>query len=157
MTRRVAQAAPGLLLLATLIDDVLFGGSIVGAGLAFGTPGLLAASFGFVVLSTLMAAGTAWALRAEPVRLSHRNRKRLAALRTRRLGRYLVPHPERPVITAIAAVIFGSVAPIIVAGLEPEGGKPVTWHLVLTCGVAYGVVFAAGYGLLGALVGTVAR
>lgn len=152
----MAQAAPGLLFIVTVVDDPLFGGLIVAAEVAFGTPGLLVACCGFVVLSTLMAAATAWALRSEPLRLSAKNRERIAALQRRRLGRHLVPHPERPVTTAVAAVVFGSVAPIIVAGLEPSHGQRYSRGLVLTSGLAYGLAFASGYGLLGVVVGAVA-
>jgi hypothetical protein len=72
-------------------------------------------------------------------------------------GRYLVPHPERPITTAIAAIIFGSVAPIVVAALEP-GPRTVsmTKKMTFVSGIAYGVAFALGYGLLGAIVGAVA-
>lgn len=155
LTRHVAQAAPGLLLVATFVDDPVFGGMIIAAEVAFGTPGLLTASIGFVMLSIAMAAATAWALHTKPIQLSDRNRDRIAALRARRLGRYLVPHPGRPITTAIAAVIFGSVAPIIVAGLEPDRERSITRAMVLLSGIAYGVAFAAGYGLIGAIVGTV--
>lgn len=155
LKRGLAQVMPGLLLVATLIDDPVFGGLIIGAELAFGLQGLLAATGGFVLISTSMAAATAWALAEQPIRLSEKNRQRMQALQARRLGRYLVPHPERPITTAIAAAIFGSVAPILVAGLEGDTSKPIAWRLVLTSGLAYGMVFAAGYGLLGALIGSV--
>jgi hypothetical protein len=154
--RHVAVALPGLLLVATIVDDPLFGGLIVAAELAYGTGGLLAASFGFVVVSTAMAASTAWALRTEPVRLSERTRRRITALRARRLGRFLLPHPERPTTTAIAAVIFGSVAPMIVGALETDEQRSTSTSMVLVSGLAYGIAFATGYGLLGALVGTAA-
>ena len=152
----MAQVTPGMLFIVTVVDDPVFGGLIVAAEVAFGTPGLLLACCGFVVLSTSMAAATAWALRREPIRLSAKNRERIAALQHRRLGRHLVPHPERPVTTAVAAVVFGSVAPIIVAGLEPSDSHRYSRGLVLTSGLAYGVAFASGYGLLGAVVGAVA-
>lgn len=154
--RRLAQVAPGLLFILTVVDDPVFGGLIVAAELAFGTPGLLVACCGFVVLSTLMAAATAWALRCEPIRLTAKNRERIAALQNRRMGRHLVPHPERPVTTVVAAVVFGSVAPIIVAGLAPSDDQRYSRSLVLTSGLAYGVAFAFGYGLLGAVIGVVA-
>jgi hypothetical protein len=156
LTRRVAQVVPGLLFIVTMVDDPVFGGLIVAAEVAFGTPGLLMACCGFVVLSTLMAAVTAWALRCEPIRLSTKNRERIAALQHRRLGRHLVPHPERPLTTALAAVVFGSVAPIIAAGIEPSDARRFPRGLVLTSGLAYGLAFASGYGLLGAVVGVVA-
>ena len=151
--RWLLRSLPGLLLVATLVDDPLFGSAIVAARLAFGTAGLLVASAGFVALSTAMAATTAWALRREPAQLSAASRRRLDGLRGRRLGRYLVPHPRRPVTTAIAAVIFGSVAPIIVAALEPGPRSGARTQMVLISGVAYGIAFAAGYGLLGAVAG----
>lgn len=155
LTRRIAQVTPGILFIVTVVDDPVFGGLIVAAELAFGTPGLLVACGGFVVLSTLMAAATGWALRSEPIRLSAKNRDRIAALQNRRLGRHLVPHPERPVTTAVAAAVFGSVAPIIVAGLEPRDDQRYSRGLVLTSGLAYGLAFACGYGLLGAVIGAV--
>ena len=149
----LARTLPGALLVATLVDDPLFGGSIVAARLASGTSGLLTASAGFVLLSTAMAAMTAWSLRTEPIRLSPKNRHRLAALESRRFGRLLIPHPGRPATTAVAAIVFGSVAPIVVGALAPGGGRSFSTGMVLISGVAYGVAFATGYGLLGALVG----
>jgi hypothetical protein len=154
--RRLAQFAPGLLFVVTMVDDPVFGSLIVAAELTFGTPGLLVACCGFVVLSTLMAAATAWALQTEPIQLSAKNRDRIVALQNRRMGRYLVPHPERPVTTMVAAVVFGSVAPIIVAALEPSATQRAYRALVLTSGIAYGMAFASGYGLFGAVIGSVA-
>jgi hypothetical protein len=149
----MARSLPGLLLLATIVDDAIFGGAIVASRVAFGTTGLVVASLGFVAISVAMAGATAWSLRTEPIRLSPKNRRRITALRDRRLGRFLIPHPDRPVTTAIAAIIFGSVAPLIVAALEPGTGRTFTSGMVVLGGVAYGVVFAAGYGLFGAIVG----
>ncbi len=151
--RWLLRSLPGLLLVATLVDDPLFGSSIVAARLAFGTTGLLVASIGFVALSIAMAAATAWALHHEPPRLSPKNERRLAALHERRLGRYLVPRPERPITTAIAAVIFGSVAPIIVAAVAPDGRTVASRQMAVVSGIAYGLAFAGGYGLLGAVIG----
>ena len=155
-SRWVAGVLPSAMLVATLIDDPLFGGVIIASELAFGTVGLLTASIGFIVVSTVMAAATAWALRVRPIQLSVKNRRRIASLRQRRLGRFLVPHPNRPVTTAIGAIVFGSVAPIIVAALEPEAADAVSQGMVILSGVAYGIAFASAYGLLGALVGSVA-
>jgi len=154
--RWLARGLPGLLLVATLIDDPLFGGLIIAARIAFGTAGLVLASVGFIALSIAMAAATAWALHREPLRLSSRNRDRIAALQKKRLGRFLIPHPERPLTTAGAAVIFGSVAPMIVAALNPHEATAYTYKMALVSGVAYGLAFAAGYGLLGALIGIAA-
>ncbi len=153
-TRRwVARSLPGVLLLATLVDDPIFGSFFVATRLAFGAIGLLAASAAFVALSVAMAAATAWALRVEPLQRSTKNRERITALQNRRFGRHLIPHPERPITTAIAAVIFGSVAPIIVAALEPGEHTDATTKVVLVSGLAYGLAFAAGYGLVGLLIG----
>jgi hypothetical protein len=154
--RWVFRSLPGILLVATFVDDPVFGSVIVASRLAFGATGLLVASVGFVAISIAMAAATAWALHHEPLRLSSKNERRVADLHERRLGRYLVPHPERPVTTAIAAIIFGSVAPIVVAALEPVSRSAATTKkMTLVSGIAYGVVFAFGYGLLGAIVGAV--
>ena len=151
------RSLPGILLVVTFVDDPVFGSVIVASRLAFGTTGLLVASVGFIAISIAMAAATAWALHHEPLRLSPKNERRIAGLHERRLGRYLVPHPERPITTAVAAIIFGSVAPIVVAALEP-GPRTVsmTKKMTLVSGIAYGVAFALGYGLLGAIVGAVA-
>lgn len=153
--RWLARTLPGALLIATFADDLIFGGVIIGARLNFGTVGLVAASLAFVLLSIGMAAATAWALRCEPLRLSDRNRRRIGRLQRRRLGRYLLPHHERPLSTAIAAAAFGSVAPLIVAAADPAHTPASTIRLVVPSGLAYGVAFATGYGLLGALAGTV--
>jgi hypothetical protein len=154
--RWLFRSLPGILLVATFVDDPVFGSVIVASRLAFGTTGLLVASVGFVAISIAMAAATAWALHHEPLRLSPKNERRIAGLHERRFGRYLVPHPERPITTAIAAIIFGSVAPIVVAALEP-GPRTVsmTKKMTLISGIAYGLAFALGYGLLGAIVGAV--
>ena len=162
MTRRapsrrwLARTLPGILLVATVVDDPLFGGVIVAAGLAFGPSGLLTASVAFVVLSVAMAAATAWALGTEPLQLSARNRERVRSLQGKRFGRLLLPHPERPVVVALAAVIFGSVAPIIVAAVGTSEPNGFTTKMVVVSGVAYGLAFATGYGLLGAVVGVAA-
>jgi hypothetical protein len=153
-TRRwVARSVPGVLLVATLVDDPIFGSLIIAARLGFGTIGLLAASAAFVALSVALAAVTAWALHTEPMQLSTKNRERITSLQNRRLGRHLIPHPERPITTATAAVIFGSVAPIIVAALKPSKDATYTNKMVLVSGIAYGLAFASGYGLAGLLVG----
>lgn len=154
--RRLAQIVPGLLFVVTMVDDPVFGALIVAAELALGSVGLLVACGGFVVLSMLMAAATAWALQTEPIQLSTKNRERIGALQNRRMGRHLVPHTTRPVTTVVAAVVFGSVAPIIVAGLEPTSMQRYPTALVLTSGLAYGVAFASTYGLLGAVIGAIA-
>jgi hypothetical protein len=155
-TQWLARSLPSLLFIATIIDDPLFGGMIIAARIAFGTTGLVLASAGFVALSIAMAAATAWALQREPLRLSPRNRDRIDALQNKRLGKFLIPHPERPVTTALAAVIFGSVAPMIVAALNTGQHISYSYKMALVSGVAYGLAFAAGYGLLGALVGVAA-
>jgi hypothetical protein len=154
--RWVARSLPGVLLVATLVDDPLFGGVIVAARLAFGTVGLLAASGAFVVLSVAMAAATAWALHTEPLRLSPKTRNRITSLQQRRLGRHLIPHPDRPLTTALGAVIFGSVAPILVAALDRDNTTFLPNKMVLVSGIAYGLAFATGYGLLGAIIGAAA-
>jgi hypothetical protein len=151
--RWVARTLPGVLLVATLIDDPVFGGVIVAARLAFGTVGVLAASGAFVVLSVAMAAATAWALHTEPLQLSTKTRNRITSLQQRRLGRHLIPHPNRPLSTALAAVIFGSVAPTLVAALDQDTATSMSNKMALICGIAYGLAFAAGYGLLGAVIG----
>jgi hypothetical protein len=143
-------------LLVTLVDDPLFGALIVAAEVAFGVFGLIAASLGFTLLSVAMAAGAAWAVRTAPVRLSPKIRQRLHALRRKRLGRLLIPHHDRPVTTALAAAVFGSVAPIIVAALEPDGEVGITRSTVIVSGVAYGVAFASAYGLVGTAISAVA-
>lgn len=151
----VAGVLPTVLFVATLVDDPLFGGLIVAAEVAFGTAGLFAAAFGFVVLSTAMAAGAAWALRVRPIQMSVKNRERVASMRRRRFGRFLVPHPDRPLTTVIGAMIFGSVAPIIVAALKPDDAGAISVRMVLLSGVAYGIAFASAYGLLGVVVASV--
>ena len=152
---RLAVAVPGVLLLVTLVDDPLFGALIVAAEVAFGVFGLIAASVGFTLLSVAMAVATAWAVRTEPVRLSPRIRTRLSSLRGKSLGRFLIPRHDRPVTTAVAAAVFGSVAPIIVAALESDGDVVITRATVITSGAAYGVAFASAYGLVGTAISVV--
>jgi hypothetical protein len=142
-----------LLLIATLFDDLLFGGALVSARLAFGAIGLIVASAGFVGISIAMAAATVWVLRREPLRLSVRNCNRIAALQRKRLGRFLIPRPERPLTTAVGAVIFGSVAPIVIAALDPRSIAGHTYKMALISGTAYGLAFASSYGLLALIVG----
>jgi len=149
----LARSLPGLLLIATLFDDPLFGGALVSAHLTFGAIGLIVASLGFVGISIAMAAATVWVLRREPLRLSMRNRSRIAALQRKRLGRFLIPRPERPLTTAVGAVIFGSVVPIIVAALDPRSMIGHTYKMALISGTAYGLAFASSYGLFATIIG----
>lgn len=153
LRRWLTRVLPGVMLLVTFADDAIFGGLIIGAQLAFGSTGLVTASALFVVLSVAMAAASAWALHREPLQLSDRSRRRIDSLLGRRFGRFLMPHPGRPLLTALGAVVFGSVAPIVVAALDPEQTRGSIRRLVLPSGIAYGLAFAAGYGLFGALVG----
>lgn len=152
----LAVALPGVLLAVSVFDDAVFGGLLVAAGVAAGAWGAVLGAAAFVVLSTAMAAGTAWAVRAEPIRLSPRNLERLERLRSRRLGRSLVPRSGRPFATALVAAVFGSVVPVVVAAVGAPGRARVSHGLVLISGVAYGLAFASGYGLLGVLVGAMA-
>jgi hypothetical protein len=152
--RWLARALPGLLLVATFFDDPLFGGAMVSARLAFGTIGLIVVSIGFVGFSIAMAAATIWVLRVEPLRLSLRNSNRIAALQRKRLGRFLIPRPERPLTTAVGAAVFGSVMPVIVAALDPRSMFGHSYKMALIAGTAYGLAFAASYGLLATIIGT---
>jgi hypothetical protein len=50
-------------------------------------------------------------------------------------------------------VIFGSVAPILVAALDQDNATSMSNKMALISGIAYGLAFAASYGLLGAVIG----
>jgi hypothetical protein len=154
MKRGCFQVIPGALLLLTFVDDAVFGSLMVGARLAFGTQGLVIAAIVFVVFSIMMAGATSWALTKEPLVLSLRSRARISSITSKRFGRYLVPHPDRITTTAVGAAVFGSVAPIIVASLEE--GRPVgnVGKLTAISGISYGLFFASGYGIIGAIAGT---
>ncbi len=154
MRRWFLRSAPGALLLLTFVDDVVFGSLMVGAHLAFGVPGLLFAAMTFIAFSMAIASATSWSLIREPLVLSPRSRERVTSLTTKRFGRYLVPHPDRMITTAVGAAVFGSVAPIIVASLE--AGRPVgnMAKMSVISGISYGVAFASGYGVIGVIAGT---
>lgn len=152
----LARTLPGLLLAVSVFDDVVFGGLLVAAGVAAGAWGAVLGAAAFAAMSTAMAAATAWAVRVEPILLSPRNMQRLEQLRARRLGRLLVPQAGRPFVTAVVAAVFGSVVPIVVAAVGAPGRAHVPRGLVMVSGVAYGVAFASGYGLLGVLAGAMA-
>lgn len=152
----LALALPGVLLAVSVFDDAVFGAALVAAGVAAGTWGVLGAAAGFVGLSVAMAAGAAWAVRVEPIRLSPRNEERLQRLRSRRLGRSLLPRSGSTFVTAVVAAVFGSVVPVLVAAAGAPGRVHVPHGLVVLSGVAYGVAFASGYGLLGVVAGAMA-
>ena len=154
MRRWFLRGTPGALLLLTFVDDFVFGILMVGARLAFGVPGLLFAAVTFIAFSMTIASVTSWSLIREPLVLSPRSRARVVSLTSKRFGRYLVPHPDRMITTAVGAAVFGSVAPIIVASLE--AGRPVgnMAKMTVISGISYGVAFASGYGAIGALAGT---
>jgi hypothetical protein len=153
MRRWILRGTPGALLLLTFVDDFVFGSLMVGARLAFGVSGLLFAAITFIAFSMMIASAVSWSLMREPLVLSPRSRARVASLTTKRFGRYLVPHPDRMITTAVGAAVFGSVAPIIVASLEK--GHPVgnVGKMTAISGVSYGLAFASGYGIIGALAG----
>jgi hypothetical protein len=149
------RSLPSALLLITFVDDMIFGSLFVAARLAFGIHGLLFAAIGFIAFSILIAVATSWALTREPLVLSPRSRARVSSITSKKFGRYLVPHPDRVTTTAVGAAVFGSVAPIIVASLEEGRPTGKVGKLTGISGISYGLAFASGYGIIGAIAGAV--
>ena len=106
-----------------------------------------------IAFSILIAAATSWALTREPLVLSPRSRARISSITSKKFGRYLVPHPDRVTTTAVGAAVFGSVAPIIVASLEEGRPTGKVGKLTGISGISYGLAFASGYGIIGAIAG----
>jgi hypothetical protein len=157
LNRKISQwffrSLPSALLLITFVDDMIFGSLLVGARLAFGIHGLLVAAMGFITFSILIAAATSWALTRVPLVLSLRSRARISSITSKKFGRYLVPHPDRVTTTAVGAAVFGSVAPIIVASLEEGRPTGKVGKVTAISGISYGLAFASGYGIIGAIAG----
>jgi hypothetical protein len=147
-----ASILPGLLLVATFVDDPVFGSAIAGLQLAMGPWGVIAATLGFTALSLAASVSTLWAVRTAPPRLSDRVNQKLERVRHSRIGRRIATIDDHhPVTTVMVAMVLGSVAPIVLATIG-SGARHVGMRTAIVAGVAYGLAFSSTYGLLGTVI-----
>jgi hypothetical protein len=150
--RNVASLLPGLLLVATLVDDPVFGSAIAGLQLAMGPIGVIVATVSFTAFSVIASMSTLWAIRTAPMRVSDRLNQRLERVRQTRVGSRIAAIDDHHLMTTmLVAAVLGSVAPVILASIGTEPRR-VGVRTALVAGVAYGLVFSSGYGLVGTLI-----
>jgi hypothetical protein len=153
--RTAATLLPGVLLVATFLDDPIFGSAIAGLQVAIGPLGVLVAALGFTLFSVLAALATLWAVRTAPLRLSDRMSLKLERIRTSRVGKRIAAIDDHHLVTTmVVASVLGSVAPLILATVG-NSGRPVGVRTAIAAGVSYGLVFSLGYGLIGTVINIV--